>query len=630
MMRRCLLFAGVLSVVFCAPAAAWEKRYGDVVIRVLPDLPQSTTHGYHEFPFQVTNESPATSHRVTLAGPATAQADIGLHSLRTIERTVTVGPRSSVRLALMQPSLPVFGSGLRVSIDGLPQRGTIPWSSGHPEYWVAPAGRYSSAHSAHRSRRILISQRLTEVGFPPHTTDDYQLLRAVMSIDAWSGNWLAYSGYDGVVATAEELTEAPAGVVDALWHYVEAGGSLLVLGGSLSAASDPGARYDSLGDDWRRWYRARPQSSMFEAGLEVDYVGFGVVLGAAAAARATELTAPQFERLEESWRRGRKLWERARDPSAAHRQLAVADDIEIPVRGLFLVVFVFTVLIGPVNLAVLSRRGKRMWLLWTIPAVSILTCAVVVLYVLVGEGLVRYRHSEGLTVLDQRQRRATTLGWIGYYATLTPGDGLRFDVDTEVSPVVSWAYGQQSGNRAVAWREQQHLSRGWLRARLPSYFIVRKNEPRRERVSPRRRVDGTLEALNGLGVDLESLYVAGAAGEIYRAGPLVAGSARRLKATGELASARPGVLRRLYIGDLPSRLMRIQQDPGEYLRAGTYIAIARARAFIEPGLHDLDRETLKTVIYGILEDDTFERDTFERDTFERDTFERDTLEGDTL
>ncbi len=616
-LRRVLLIAPALALVLSQPAAAGEHRYGDVVIQVLPDLPQSTTHGYHEFPFQVTNESPAASRRVTLMGPESFQAGIGLHSLRALEHTVTVGPRSSVRLALMQPPVPTFGNGLRVTVDGRPQREIIPWSSGHPEYRIGRAGRHSAARPE-RSHRVLISQRLTEEDFPPHTPEEYWVFRAVTSIDAWSSNWLAYSGYDGVVTTAGELAAAPAGVVETLWHYVETGGTLLVLG-----RLEPGILALPY---------PTPEAAnryLIEAGLEVDYAGFGEVLVAARATGVSDLTEPQFERVKQAWQRSRTIWDRARQPSAAHRQHPVADDVEIPVRGLFLVVLVFSVLIGPVNLAILTRRGKRMWLLWTIPAASILTCAVVVLYVLAGEGLVRFRRTEGLTLLDQRARRATTLGWTGFYATLTPGDGLRFEVDTEVSPVLSWAYGQQdSSARVVEWSDRQHLIRGWLRARLPSYFIIRKSEPRRERISLRRRAGGMLEAVNGLGVDLDLLCVADAGGRLFVSEPLTAGAAGRLEATGETAAGGPGVLRELYRGDLASRLLRIQREPGGYLRAGTYVAVARASPFIEAGLSDLDREILKTVIYGIFEDDTFLSDTVLSDTVLSDIVLSDIVLGD--
>ena len=166
--------------------------------------------------------------------------------------------------------------------------------------------------------------------------------------------------------------------------------------------------------------------------------------------------------------------------------------------------------------------------------------------------------------------------------------------------MLSWAYGRSAERaRTASWSDGQHLEQGWLRARLPSYFIIRKSELRRERVSLRRRADGGLEAVNGLGTDLESLWVADGAGRLYTAGPLQAGAAASLERSDEVSEAGPGRLRELYNSDLPSRLQRLQQEPEYYLRPGTYIAVARASPFIEAGLDGLDREALKAVIYGI-------------------------------
>jgi hypothetical protein len=261
------------------------------------------------------------------------------------------------------------------------------------------------------------------------------------------------------------------------------------------------------------------------------------------------------------------------------------------------------VLIGPVNLALLTRRGKRMWLLWTVPAASLLTCAVVVVSVMAGEGLVRFRRIEGLTLLDETTRRATTLGWTGYYCTLTPGDGLRFGADTEVTPIVSLDLRLRSdSSRTVHWGDAQHLSLGWVRARLPAYFIVRKSELARERMILRRTGDGAVEAVNGLGTDLESLWVADRHGRLHVAAePLAAGAAGRLEPTDETVSAVAGALRDLYRDDLTSRLRRLRQEPERYLRPGTYLAVAPGSPFIEEGLTDVDRANERAVIYGIAE-----------------------------
>ena len=581
-MRTRSALLGLIFAIVSLPSVAQDHRYGEVVIRQLPDLPQATTHGYHEFPFQVINESVTDTYRVTLSGPDAAHIGYSFQSLGRVERTVLVGPKSRVELALMQPALPAFGNGLRVRIDGRPQSRVIPWSSGHPEYWLSGGGSLNSD-------RVLISQSLSEDDFPPHPPEEFRVLRSVMSTVSWSDNWLAYSGFDGIALVADDLERAGTGVREALWRYVETGGTLLILGLPDAESS------------WGRARTTRPHSSFTERGMLVDYTGFGTVLIAERAAGIDQLTPTQFSRVRESWRRSREPWGSTLNPSGFHQQFPVAERVEVPVRGLFLVVLLFTVLIGPVNLAILTRRKKRIWLLWTVPAASLVTCAVVILWVVAGEGLVRFHRIETLTLLDEREHRATTIGWAGYYATLTPAAGLRFDLDTEISPVVSLV-SQQGGdsNRVFAWTDTQELRPGWMRARLPSYFVARKSELRRERVSFRRGADGVLEAVNGLGVDLESLVVTDSGGRLHAApAPVAAGAATRLRPIEGTALPRPEALRGLYRGDLQSRLQRLQKAPVDFLRPSSYLAVARASPFLEKGLEDVDRSILKAVIYGL-------------------------------
>ncbi|MCP3958435.1 MAG: hypothetical protein GY719_11330 [bacterium] len=584
MRTRAALLGSLLAVAAlqAPPSPAQDHRYGEIVVRQLPDLPQSTTHGYHEFPFQISNESLIDAHRVTLSGPDSNQTGYNFYSLRRVERTLLVGPRSTVQLSLMQPALPAFGSGLRVHIDGRPQARIIPWSTGHPEYWLGSGAGL-------RSHRVLISQSLSEDDFPPHTEEEYRVLRSVMSTVSWSENWLAYSGFDGVALAAGDLERAGAGVREALWRYVETGGTLLILGLPEAESS------------WGRARQARPHASFFERGMLVDYSGFGTVLIAEIPTTVDQLTSPQLGRLLESWQRSHEPWGRALNPSGFHRQFPVAERVEVPVRGLFLVVLFFTILIGPLNLAILTRRNKRIWLLLTVPAASLLTCAAVVLWVFAGEGLVRCRRVETLTFLDEHAHRATTIGWAGYYATLTPAAGLRFDLGTEITPVVSLAsHRGGDANRVFVWTDSQVLRPGWMRARLPSYFVARKIELRRERLNLRNGADGVLEAVNGLGVDLETLVVADGRGRLHAAaGPVTAGASARLQPMEETVLPRPEALRVLYRGDLQNRIQRLQKEPARFLRPGSYLAVAEASPFLEAGIEDVDRATLKSVIYGL-------------------------------
>src|SRR5205823_12860439 len=89
--------------------------------------------------------------------------------------------------------------------------------------------------------------------------------------------------------------------------------------------------------------------------------------------------------------------------------------------------------IGPVNISLLSRWKRRIWLLWTVPLLSGFTVLAVFGYMLLSEGWSRHLRIETITVLDESTLRAATVGWTAFYSPVTPGDGLHFSYDTEVT-----------------------------------------------------------------------------------------------------------------------------------------------------------------------------------------------------
>ena len=173
-------------------------------------------------------------------------------------------------------------------------------------------------------------------------------------------------------------------------------------------------------------------------------------------------------------------------------------EVSVPVRGLLVLVICFAIGIGPVNVWLLSRRQKRMWLWWNVPAVSLATCLTVFGYSLISEGISGRGRTALITLLDENTHRATTMGYVSYYCPMTPSDGLHFSYDTEVVQLhSSAAVGiRHRGGRAktIDWTNDQHLDSGWVVARVPACFAIRKSETRRERLGGppggRRRSEG--------------------------------------------------------------------------------------------------------------------------------------------
>jgi hypothetical protein len=172
---------------------------------------------------------------------------------------------------------------------------------------------------------------------------------------------------------------------------------------------------------------------------------------------------------------------------------------KLPARALFVVLLVIMLAIGPVNIAVLAKKRRPMLLYATVPAVALVSSLSLVGYALSNEGLARSVTRSLLTLLDESEQRAVTIGWTGYYTTFTPGGGLLFSQLTELgSSGEPWQWGRQPKRLALDFTEGQRLARGFVEARVPARFSVRHVETRRERL----RSPKATRVTNGLGIDL--------------------------------------------------------------------------------------------------------------------------------
>jgi hypothetical protein len=368
----------------------------------------------------------------------------------------------------------------------------------------------------------------------PPTALKNQLEQEDRPLAEWSPHWLGYSRYDGVVVAADELAAAPEPVRTALWQYAETGGLLLVMGRDVAV---PPA------------WKARPGSD--DTGLAVHDTGLGRCL-VAPENKVGDWSKERWRDLSRRWRGTASTWSQMQSPGDANRRFRVVEDVRVPVRGLFVLMLVFAVGIGPLNLWLLGRRDRRMWMLWTVPAVSLLTCLLVFGYMLAAEGVRGQLRTEGLTILDQNTQRATSLGWTAFYAPLTPGDGVHFGADTEVvwqRGVDMPTYGRRGGaSCTLDWTDDQHLAGGWVAARVPSHFKVRQSATqRRERLDVEPAADGTLAALNGLGADVVRLWVVDDKGALYTAERVTAGARVTLTPAGKaVGNGRAAPLRELF------------------------------------------------------------------------------------
>jgi amino acid transporter len=303
-------------------------------------------------------------------------------------------------------------------------------------------------------------------------------------------------------------------------------------------------------------------------------------------------------------------WQRTRTPSEANRLFPVVEDIGVPVKGLLVVMLVFAVLIGPVNLVVLSRKKRKLWLFWTVPLISFITCLVVILSMAVTEGWQGRSRIEGLTLLDENSRRASTIGWTAFYSPLLPSGGLHFSPETELSfqngadgSSYSYRRRRSSGTAlTIDWSREQHLSSGWLTPRVPAHFQLRRSEQRRERMTISRVAGGAPEAVNGLGADLTEFWYRDENDLLFHAARIAAGERVALEPAKRAVALGKETLRSVYAGEWSMYATTMKTYGPSLLAPRTYLAFLDSAPFMDEGLPDASVRKTKSVVYGILKE----------------------------
>jgi len=496
------------------------------------------------------------------SGVRTSSGHRRTSSPRAFTFTQTVEPVKTVRLD--------FGStsAYKIGIDAVELTGP----SGSA--WASEA-RASSSRSP------------GSYGSPGH--DTRYCLRAELPISEWPDQWLAYSPYDAIALSGDDIALMAPAVADAIWRYVECGGNLFVFGGG------------ELPEPWRAWSSKPIAKGRWFA------VGFGQC-AVFDNKRVPKMSGPAMDALHASVDKLARYWTSLPQDQSANSAFPVVDKLTLPVRGMVFIMLAFVLTIGPINLVVLSRMKRRTWLLWTIPAISFLTCLIVFAYSLLSEGITPNARIESLTLLDQVNRRATTVGAEAFYCPLTPSQGLRFAYDTEVTPLVeTWDYrGYSSGtSREVDWTEGQRLRRGWITARVPAHFALRKSETRRERLQL-ERTGGQLTVVNGLGAPIRSIRLVDASGRLLTAHTIAAGERAVLStAAPDLKISGDADLSDLFFrAGYSQHSSALSNNVAGYLRPGTYIAQLQGNPFLENGLGSAaqpKRTRTECFVYGILD-----------------------------
>jgi hypothetical protein len=623
----CLLLVAAACLI---STSAQDSVYGDITIRI--ELPQTSQvgYGYGEFRALVANASPSQSHRVVIVLQISPYASGG-QGVKEVRREVELAPNAKTSLSMFIPMLaPVYS--VEVEIDGQRQREA-----------AQVAYRAGVLDTGDRRFGLLLSPQIlkSDLTSSSNFVERFRLSNGEksvatqapdMPIAEWSHNWLSYARYEGIVISGPELDAAPEAVRIALGRYVERGGALLVAGnwqappqwqtrqgfitndefnsgggdkadaGNATAAASPPSvaaepKPSSLSAETS--LLSLPAQAKAATDLRVYFIGFGTVT-VTGSVDPSQITVKQWAWMDNNVPESSVPVEDYYSITHLNQMFQVVEQFGVPVRGLFLLMLLFVIVIGPVNLFWLARRKRKIWLLWTVPAVSLMTCLMVAGFALFGEGWNATARTEALTILDETAHRATTIGWTGFYSPVTPSEGLHFSPDTELIPQIPEKYSnRRSAERTIDWTNDQHLSAGWVTARIPAFFKLRKSETRRERLTISPRDAGAATLVNGLGAEITQVWWADADGKIHSATNIPAGAQATLQATELKALAGASRLREAFSEDWLEQFKLFTEKPQEVLMANSYLAVLESSPFVEEGLKGVKTRKARNLVYGL-------------------------------
>jgi hypothetical protein len=609
--RTAWLSAFFICVWFLPGIAAAAEKPEEVDIQVMP-LPSriasdGTTHGYVEFRVRLRNNSDrARTTYLSYPGfePSFRSGESGV-----ITREVTVEKRQEAWVSIYQPPIEVSSNKLEVSVEGMdkPKLFTAQSTYGTSYHWGASGGAVPAMLFGRNVPQEFRDRVVKEESGLPENERSV-LFRSELPTGQWSPNWLGYSCYDAIVLTESEAAELPPAARTAIRRYVECGGKLVVHGRQLPEAFTQGSSPGGTG--------------VYHAGLGRmvstgdDAAGWNVAYTEIEHSPSKKIFVQEYQAAEGVEPAGIK------PPSAKVGKISkgslvdwLVKEADFPAKTMFLLLTVFAVGIGPVNIWMLAKHKKRIWLWWNVPVISFAACLAIFFYAMFSEGWSGRGKAVSFTILDERSHRAATIENLSYYCPLTPSSGLHFSPECEVTIIHRRHYPTSSSyrdmsrednvRRTVDWTNDQTFGSGWITARVAAGFQVRKNEDRLERLIVRKKSDDAIRVVNALGADIKKLWLADASGRVYE-GPYISAGAEveiQLPIKGARASGKgPADLRKLILrapGEYNIDEFPFDADTSELLAPGTYLAVLSDSPFIESPMAGVSLAGSPAVVYGI-------------------------------
>ena len=351
--------------------------------------------------------------------------------------------------------------------------------------------------------------------------NNYNILYFESNLNMMDKDWISYYQYSALIFYDHTYRAIPSAVQDGIMDYVKAGGNLIILGEIFVPTDFWGGRVDS------------PKNYSSSGVRKIYSIGFGRVFLCDSNLFDKIKSTPKSSGSSSYGSYGRKS-EKKEEVKESSSGVYVPKDIlrefslqkknrfsELKVEDCFddeykamtsvalltVLVFVFAIIIGPVNFGFLNHYEKRILIFVTVPLIALVCCSIIFVYFLIFEfgRLDIYRQS--FVMLDENTNTSLTLGGEIIVSGKSMNNHLSFPLNSIITTDRGgYRFRESSGGvKGIRLDKAQNFTYNWIRAKDPLYYSIISIKQDRSRVEISQTGSG-LEILNGLGAEIGVIF----------------------------------------------------------------------------------------------------------------------------
>ncbi len=484
----------------------------------------------------------------------------------------------------------------------------------------------SSAHSYSSSSNILLDKKIPQneidkiikdIGLEYRDRDKFKVNYFGGTLGEMDTNWISYTQYDALLFYASTFSseEMPESVRQAILNYIEAGGTLLLIG-EVSDSKILRAGVEKNNTTFDSPFLKREHS-----------IGFGYIYmfdeyllkkikkttQKSSSSRSSSSFSSRFskslkiEEKEEINSKGLyepkdivdffgKTENSFKEVNSYNKEFSVVSNYEKDYTLMFLpavvlmLVIIFAIIIGPINFFYLNYYDKKILIFATVPIISAISCSLIFLYFLIFEfnRLDIYRQS--FTFLNEKNSTALTCGAEIIVSGRTLNNSLVFPISSVVIPKELGYRRSSFATKEIVLDKTQNFTKGWIRAKAPFGYSITSIKPDRSRLEV---IDKSLDScvvLNGLGADIEYICYCSSVDDksILTGENIIAGKKGQLKIPQSIKrndAYSPVYAKKFLEKDMTKKVLKDHIDTYalEKLKPGEYVAVLKTNPFMKQG-----------------------------------------------